>query len=354
MKARLRQWWPVCKWLLTLAILIVVGRRFYQDLARPELWQRSLQPLWLLLAGALYLIGLGFSALYWRRLLGHLGESPSLRATLRAYYVGHLGKYLPGKAWALILRSTLVHGEGTRLGLAALTSFYEVLTTMASGVLLALILFACLASGPRFVLDVDGLVSLLRLEVADDQVGIQHSLAVVLSLLLTLLFLGVLAPPVFNRLVHHLSLPFRDREQALPQVRWSYLGEGLALTALGWLWLGGSLACTLQGIAGPEIAWTPTLLGRLPALLGLSYVVGFVIVVAPSGLGVREFFLTLLLVPELLASPGLALEEARGVVVLTVLVLRLVWTLAELLLAGVLYLLPSRRVELGEPVAAAP
>ena len=65
----------------------------------------------------------------------------------------------------------------------------------------------------------------------------------------------------------------------------------------------------------------------------------------PSGLGVREFFLTLFLVPEL-ASEG---QAARGTAVLTVIVLRLVWTVAELGMAGVVYCLPVR-----PPLAAKP
>ena len=32
--------------------------------------------------------------------LGELGQRPPLLMAVRAYYLGHLGKYLPGKAWA--------------------------------------------------------------------------------------------------------------------------------------------------------------------------------------------------------------------------------------------------------------
>ena len=79
---------------------------------------------------------------------------------------------------------------------------------------------------------------------------------------------------------------------------------------------------------------------------------GFVIILVPSGLGIREFFLTLFLVPEL----GPLLDEdtgqARALVVLTVLVLRLVWTSSELLLSGVLYCLPASLRPAGAPVLA--
>src|SRR5579885_2551566 len=105
MRSKLRRAWPVVKALLWLVILLLIGRQFARDLQNPHLGQRPLHTGWLLLSGLLYIVGLGFSALYWDRLLRHLGAYPPLGAALRAYYIGHLGKYLPGKAWSLFLRT---------------------------------------------------------------------------------------------------------------------------------------------------------------------------------------------------------------------------------------------------------
>jgi uncharacterized membrane protein YbhN (UPF0104 family) len=78
--------------------------------------------------------------------------------------------------------------------------------------------------------------------------------------------------------------------------------------------------------------------------MGLSYVIGFIILVAPGGLGVREFFLKLFLTPDLAALPGLGAAAAPGTAVLAVLVLRLVWTAAELIVAGLVYWQPRKVV----------
>ena len=40
---------------------------------------------------------------------------------------------MPGKAWALMMRGTLVCGPDVKLGVALIATFYEVLTMMASG-----------------------------------------------------------------------------------------------------------------------------------------------------------------------------------------------------------------------------
>src|SRR5581483_4914168 len=121
MRDGFRKWWPWCKAFLALAILIAIGRQLLRDLRRPDLWQYSIQLDWLFACGLLYLAGLGFSAVFWYRLLTLLGQQPAFLAAMRAYYVGHLGKHLPGKAWALLLRTTLIHGPDVRLGVAGLS-----------------------------------------------------------------------------------------------------------------------------------------------------------------------------------------------------------------------------------------
>lgn len=335
MRGKLRRAWPILKALLWLLILYLIGRQFARDLQRPELWQRPLHPGWLLASGAVYLLGLAFSALYWRRLLGHLGACPPWGAALRAYYLGHLGKYLPGKAWALFLRTNLVRGHGVGTGLAALTAFYEVLTTMAGGVLVAALLFAVLGTDAGAGLNAETLKHLLWMEQVGEG-GVQRSVVVALSALLFVAFLIPLHPPIFNRLAHRLSLPFRERDaEQLPRIRFVYLLEGLAWTAAGWLLLGASFAAALRGIVGADWPLFDVRTARLPAIMGLSYVIGFVVLIAPGGLGVREFLLTLLLTPELVGLDGMEARDARATVVLSVLVLRLVWTAAELIAAFV-------------------
>src|SRR5581483_8489845 len=60
MGERLRRWWPVLKALLGVAILLAIGRQFWRDLRNhPEVLQRPMHLGWLLLSGALYLLGLG-------------------------------------------------------------------------------------------------------------------------------------------------------------------------------------------------------------------------------------------------------------------------------------------------------
>jgi uncharacterized membrane protein YbhN (UPF0104 family) len=144
-----------------------------------------------------------------------------------------------------------------------------------------------------------------------------------------------IVPAVFNRLVHRLATPFRKEDSGpLPHFRTASLLEGLALTACGWFLLGVSLWAMLQAISGNPPAWTWDRAGLFTAFMGVAYVAGFLFILVPSGLGVREFFLTLFLV-------GPESGQDRATVILAVLALRLVWTTAELVVVGVVYWFPG-------------
>jgi glycosyltransferase 2 family protein len=332
-----RRYWPVLKTVVALIILAAIGRWFVLHLRKhPEIWERRVDPTWLAVAAAVYLVGLGFSATYWVRLLHVLGQRPSTWAAVRAYYLGHLGKYVPGKAVALLMRATMVRGPGVRLGVAGLTTFYEVLTTMAAATLLAAGLFALQipASAPDF--DWREFVAFLSGR-DPGAAGIDPRMAVLLALLM-LVPLGVPLLPVFhNRLVRRVSARIREEESpSLPHLPATCLLEGLLVTAVGWLFLGVSLFAVLRAVVGPDVAWSWDGWLRLTAALSLSYVAGFVFVLIPNGLGVREFLLNLFLLPQLVALTA-SEEVGAATAALTVWLLRLVWFAAELVLSGVIY-----------------
>src|SRR5262245_4837877 len=326
-----RKWWPWLKAVLVLAILLAVGRQFGRDLQRLDLGQRTLRWGWLFAAGAIYLLGLALSALYWYRLLRGLGQHPSANAVIRSYYLGHLGKYLPGKAWAVMIRTTVAAGAGVRLGVAVLSTFYEVLVTMTAGALLAAVVYACQIKNLFAPLNVEGAWQIWS-HGTTELTAVDPRWGALLALLLLAPCGLPLIPAIFNRLVARLTQRFRDPDASpLPHARPIHLLEGVVLAGCGWLMLGASLWATLQAVLDEPQPWEWSTWLNYSAALSLAYVAGFVIVIVPGGLGVREFCLTLFLAPELVRFAG---EEAPGLTVLAVLLLRLVWTAAEFVVAG--------------------
>lgn len=320
MNDRWRTWFAWGKAVLALLIVIGVVWFFVRVLQSPELQQADAsrtpweilrdetlgaRPGPLVVAGLLYLVGLAFWGGFWLLLLYWVRDPLPLGVGTRAYYLAHLGKYAPlGKGWALLLRVMLSVQGGTRGVTAAVTGAYETLTSMASGALLA--------------------AALLLLELGGDRGLLWPALG-----LLALAGIPIL-PGVFNFLVARVSRRFQGDGQPLPQLGAGTLLVGILLTGVGWLLLGASLAATL-GAMDPELVSDPLRVWlRCAAFVSVSYVAGFV-AATPGGLGVRELVLQQLLAPTL---------GVRAVV--AVILLRLLWTVAELVSAGVVFWLPRR------------
>lgn len=338
------KWRPVLRALFALAILAAIGWHFGRDLRDPRLWERSFRLPWLFLAGILYLLGFAFSTFFWYRLLWWMDQKPSFLTALRAYYIGQMGKYLPGKAWALFLRASLVQGPQVRTIIALITSLYEVLATMTSGALVAvLLLWFLVPETPSS----DGW-PILRHIFSDrslEGVELDRRSLIVFALCL----LGAVGTPtlLYNRLIKRVASlrsaikRFATTDVAAPRIPFGTLPIGLLIIFGCWFLWGASLWLTFDAILDVPQPWNWAIYGRYTAYLAMAYVGGFLILPIPSGLGVREFLLTLFLMPELKHLVGPDEGHARQLALLAALVLRVVWTAAELVANAILYWLPG-------------
>jgi hypothetical protein len=161
---------------------------------------------------------------------------------------------------------------------------------------------------------------------------------------LLLLPIGIpILPPVYNWIIARMATRIRQRygiTGPLPRVHFVSMIEGLVVTACGWLLLGGSLLAVLHALMSQGPAFTAGNISLYSAYLALAYVAGFIIFPLPSGLGVREFFLTLFLTPELAHHMG-SNEGAAKLAIAAAILLRLVWTAAEVVVVPALYFLPA-------------
>ncbi len=293
---------------VTVFIVLTVQRSWHDIQQYP--WQVSWP--WLTFAAVLYLAGLAPCGLFWHSILRTLGQRPRLGETLRAYFIGHLGKYVPGKALVVVLRAGLIRSQRVDTGVAAVSVFYETLTMMAVGAFLAA---AILAIG-------------FRQQWGFAAISAGLSLAALLPTL----------PPVFRRLSRLTGVIRRspDVAERMESLGFATLTWGWASMTGGWILMGLSYWATLRGMgihstaSGTLTAWN--LLPLLTAAVSLAMVAGFLSLI-PGGALVRETVLLGLMQPEL--------GEAQAL--LSAVVLRLVWLAAELVLSAILYWQPGLR-----------
>src|SRR4051812_33679499 len=211
-----RPWVAALKLLIAVLVLAAIGRQFYGDLTRPEVKDVTVRPEWLVASAAVYLLAMGFSGLFWFRLMRLFDQHVTLAPALKAYYIGHLGKYVPGKALALWIRADLVRGPGVSMSVGVVTAFYEVLTTMATGALFAAVVF--FIDPPK-----------------ENERGLDFP--PYLTGLFLLAGCGVpLLPGVFNLLAVRLARKFEGFAAFhVPRLRLPIVLQGIALISVGWV-----------------------------------------------------------------------------------------------------------------------
>lgn len=243
---------------------------------------------------AFVLIGLFASAMVWRSLLADLGSRLALRPALHVFFLGQLGKYLPGSVFAVAAQMELGRGQGVPRSRVATASLLFMGVLVAVGLLVAAV--ALPLTSPA---------------------ALRHYYWV-----LVLLPLGLvgLAPPLLTPLLARLLRLLR-REGLDRPVSWRGIGTAASWALVMWLAYGVHVLLLLA----PQ---HPTGTVNLPLLAvggyALAWTVGFVFLLAPAGALLRETVLVVTLAPVL---PGPA---ATAVAVVS----RGVMTLGDLLWGG--------------------
>ena len=322
--------WLVIKWSLCLDVIVFVGRRAWELYSRDDVGAFEIRWPWLFAAGIVYLVGWLPSVLFWRRLMARLGSEARLLDASRAYYCGHLGKYIPGKASAILIRAALLKGGGVPLSVSAVTATCETLLIMGTGIGVAVVLCPLL---------------LTEKTTAGWPSWVQATVAVPLLPAALAVVTCAVSLPLIARLLTHFAARMTPRgilEGANSvRVETSFVAAGLLGFVAAWGLHGLSLGLTLHAVGdgGFSLAHWPTWIGAV----SFSTAIGFFAIFAPGGIGVREG----LLIESLRAQPTISAQQAVAAAVLT----RIVWLVAELIAAGGLYWLvrPEPSVVAGGP-----
>lgn len=312
----LRRLQPIFILLALLFIALLLGSQ-WQEL-QSYTWQ--ITPFWLAISAGGLAAAWAVEVAIWRRLLRTVGGNLHYGSALRIWFLSAIVRYIPGNIWQPLSITLLAQQRGVKPE-ATLTSIvlYQVIITLAVAPIAA-VYFA--ATGNWGVLT-----------------DLMHSAAPwAIAIGLTPLIAFVVQPAWLIALINWgLQRIGRSR---LPHglTRWELL-YALALAVADWLLWGAAFMTLAFGIH----AYTPTgmwgLAPHLIAVYPVAYVIGFLSFITPSGLGVREGALYLLLAPV----------TGGGAITLLALAMRVWTTLGELLAAGISALIPDRAAQ---PVAS--
>ncbi|QDT99627.1 lysylphosphatidylglycerol synthase transmembrane domain-containing protein [Gimesia aquarii] len=312
--------WKLIKWGLLALIFYYVGNQGYQLYQEQgeAITKIQIKPTWLILSGICYFVAWLPSVWFWQQLMIASSERTTFWPTARAYYCGHLGKYIPGKVSVLLIRATLLKDFGVRVSVAMLTAAYETLAVMGVGLVVFLALVPYVINAEQST------------EWPAWIQSIQSRPLLVPFLFCFTLFVSL---PLLSRLLKRISQKMSkleseessESQQASISIRLLY--AGVLVFLISWSLHGLSLGLVIASLGdqGLVLRQWPLWTAAVSAALAL----GFAVLFAPAGLGIREGLLVAILTgcPEI--GPVNAFVAA--------LLMRIVSFTSEILSAFVLY-----------------
>jgi len=240
----------------------------------------------------------------WHVLMAGLGSPLPVPTASRVVFLGQLGKYLPGSVWPILAQMELASTYRVPRHRTASSSVLAMLLSLLTGLLIALVTLPFVAGSTPYLwafVAVPVLVACLHPRVLN---------------------------PLLNRLLKLAKRP--GLEQPLSG---RVLASAVAWCVVAWLFNGLQIWLLASRVGAP--LGTAALL----AVGGFAFAwsVGFLVVFAPAGVGVREVLLITLLTPAVGAGAATAVA----------LVSRVVTTAGDLLVAGA----ASSRRRPGAPAA---
>jgi len=230
----------------------------------------------------------------WRAVLADLGSTLPLRTAARVFFLGQLGKYLPGSVWAALGQMELAKAYKVPRARSAATYAITMLTTLIAAVVVAAVLLP--------------FVEPARLH------------TYIWVLLVAPIGLVALLPPVMRPL---LAAVFRVLRQPPPDHPVTAKGTALAFVwaVIGWFGYGLQIWVLTTALGAPTGRAFAASVGGF----ALAWSVGFLILFAPAGAGAREAALVVLLAAVLPADTALLVALAS----------RMIMTAADLVTAAV-------------------
>lgn len=268
---------------------------------------------WLALSALLMLASWGVEIALWRGIMATLGGRMDYVPAARIWFKSAVVRYVPGNIWQPLSMTLYAQQHGVRPEITVTSvALYQGIILMAAAPIAALYFWAT------------GNWGLLTGAVGD------------LGWLLILLVLAPVALFVASPLLLIALLNWLLRKAGRPALE-AGLRRGrllvlLAVAAFDWLLWGATFAALTFGVAAFSSAQMWALTPHLIAAYAIAYCIGFLSLITPSGFGVREGALYLLLAtvmdPALVTVAALAMR---------------VWTMAGEVLMAVLATLTEPR-----------
>ena len=231
---------------------------------------------WIAAASAVVLAVYAMLIQSWRLLLRGWGGDLAYLPAVRIWTIANLGRWIPGKVWSIGALSVLAAREGVSGSAAAGAAVLGTLLNVGAGF------------GVAVIMGAEGLDTVY----SGFRVGALVATAVFIA---GVLALPVLLPPVLGWIATKRGIPLAGK-QLSARTLWG----AAAINAASWVGYGLAFSLFARGVT-PQIGSDPAL---FIAAFTASYLIGYLVLFSPGGLGFREAALTVFLVGVGAAGQG--------------------------------------------------
>lgn len=252
--------------LITAIVVWFVGKTLIDE------WQTfrgtpiELHPGWGMIALSCIIVLATYAVLIetWRRMIVAWGDQLDFGNAARIWFISNLGKYVPGKIWGIGAMAELARQRNVSPAAAAGSSIINVVVNIATGFVVALVI---------------GWTAIDALSHGHARLGVTLAAAMIAGLLLlpvTLPAILAVARKATGRALAFGVLPHR------------VIYISIAGNLVAWTMYGAAFRIFVSGVLGHATGR----LGDYVAVYASSYVVGYLALLIPGGLGAREAALT--------------------------------------------------------------
>ncbi|HJR15581.1 MAG TPA: hypothetical protein VJ808_01910 [Gemmatimonadales bacterium] len=217
----------------------------------------------------------------WRRVVVSMGERLAFAVAARIWFLASLGKYVPGKVWALAGAAVLAQRAGVDPAVAVAGALVLQVLALTSGA-------AVVALTARDTFQSLG----------------QGAEPIAIAVLLACLF-GVVGL-TSQRLLDRINRIIPRSWPTLRAIRPGVVAAAFVANVVAWFGYGLAVLLLARGLL-PELGLN---LSQLVGVFTCSYLVGFLALFAPGGLGPRESVFLLMLAGDIGLKPAAALALA--------------------------------------------
>jgi hypothetical protein len=280
--------------LFVVAVLVYGGRLVAARWSDVRALSATLTPSWGRIAWSSCLVAVSYAVLIatWRAMVNAWGSSLGAGQAARIWFVSNLGRYVPGKVWQIGAMGVMASEAGVpptaAVGSSLVIALVNILVGFGVAVATGAESFGAIGADPRALWIPLGVLALITASL----------------------------PWTLTSLVRFTGLLTRKPVEA-PTLPAAAVGMAAAGCTAAWVLYGLAFHQLAIGTLGSAAAGDA---GTYVAVFTLSYLIGFLTLVAPGGLGVREVAMgAMLTAAGLTSAPGATILVVASRLWLTVL-----------------------------------